>query len=480
MVDRIPQAEPLVRDGLKPRVLFPSQTAYAARIESYWCNNAKLRPACIFQPQSADEVARAVTALAKANQPFAVRSGGHSNWAGSNNIDDGVTIDLGLLNSTKYDGINQTARIGPGGKWKDVYAELEKYDRTVAGGREAEVGVAGFLLGGGNNFHAARYGWACDNVLAYEVVVADGSIINAEPGGEHAGLFRALKGGGNNFGIVTSFTMQTIASSPIWGGLALHPLEAIPAAVEALIDFTTHNADDPYSNVQFVVGHQPRFGGGVGITLASNMAGIEKPQLLRRFLGLPEIMNNYKTATLQEVLTYSSLPPNYYNIWFTLTVKNDPSIVLKAAELHNELAKELQAAIPDHDFTSHVAFQPVPRLFVEQSYATNSSGNVLGLEHNTCDSILMQASASVRTAELEAWTRPKIRALIDEVRAFANTMNGTIPWLYLNYAHSSQEVLRSYGVENTRKMREEAQKYDPEGIFQHLCPGGFKISALED
>lgn len=105
--------------------------------------------------------------------------------------------------------------------------------------------------------------------------------------------------------------MQTMASGPIWGGLALHPMEAIPAGVEALIDFTTHNAADPYSNVQFVVGHQPRFGGGVGITLASNMAGIEKPRLLQRFLELPEIMNNYKTVTLQKVLTYSSLPPNY-------------------------------------------------------------------------------------------------------------------------------------------------------------------------
>lgn len=187
MADTVPQAEPLVRDGLKSRILFPSQPAYAARIESYWCNNAKLRPSCIFQPQSADEVSRAVTALAKANQPFAVRSGGHTNWAGSNNIDDGVTIDLGLLNSTVYDSTCQTAHIGPGGKWKDVYAELEKHGRTVAGGREAEVGVAGFLLGGGNNFHAARYGWACDNVIAYEVVVADGSIIIAEAGSEHAG-----------------------------------------------------------------------------------------------------------------------------------------------------------------------------------------------------------------------------------------------------------------------------------------------------
>ncbi|KAI5862505.1 hypothetical protein GGS23DRAFT_570531 [Durotheca rogersii] len=476
-----PQAEWLAQSGLESRVLFPADAAYATRIDSYWCNSAKLRPSCIVQPHSAYEVSRAVTALAKTNQPFAVRAGGHTNWAGSNNIADGVTIDLGLLNSTQYDDTNQTAHLGPGGKWKDVYAELERHGRTVSGGREAEVGVGGFLLGGGNTFYTSRYGWACDNVVAYEIVLADGSIITAEAGGRHTDLFRALKGGGNNFGIVTRFTMRTIPSGPIWGGLALHPLDAVPAGVDALVDFTTNNASDPYTNMQFVVGHQPRFGGGVGITIANNMLAVEKPPLLQKSLALPEIMNNYKTTTLQEVLTYSSLPPNYYNIWFTLTIKNDASIVRKAAALHNEMAKELQAGIPDQDFTSHVSFQPVPRLFVQQSHAANSSGNVLGLEQNTYDAILIQASASVRTAELEAWARPKVCALVDEVRTFASSIEGgAVPWVYLNYAHSGQEVLQSYGPENVGRIREAALKYDPEGVFQRLCPGGFKISAVKD
>ncbi|KAI1080906.1 hypothetical protein F5B20DRAFT_537834 [Whalleya microplaca] len=481
-----PQAEPLIQSGLESRVLLPTDAAYAARIESYWCNNAKLRPSCIVQPQSAKEVSQAVTALAKANQPFAVRAGGHTNWAGSNNIADGVTIDLGLLNSTRYDDTNKTAHLEPGAKWKDVYAELEKYGRSVTGGKEAEVGVGGFLLGGGMTFYASVYGLACNSVIAYEIVLADGSIITAEAEGEHADLFRALKGGGNNFGIVTRFTMPTIYSGTVWGGLALHQLDVVPAGIKALVDFTANSLSDPLSNMYFVVGHQPRFGGGVGITIANQMSDPEKqindpaePTLLQNALALPNIMNNYKKATLQEVITYSSLPPNYYNIWFTLTIKNDISILLKAAELHNQMAKELQAGIPDQDFTSHVAFQPIPYLFVEASQDTNRSGNVLGLEQNTGDAILIQASASVRTAELEAWARPKVRALVEEVRTFANNIEGGVmPWLYLNYAHSSQEVLQSYGPENVRRIREAASKYDPEGVFQRLCPGGFKISAL--
>lgn len=111
------------------------------------------------------------------------------NWAGSNNIADGVTIDLGFLNLTQYEPDTKTVCIGPGAKWKDVYAELEKYGRVVVGAREAEVGVGGFLLGGGNTFYTPRYGFACDNVIAYEVVLADGRIVTTNAEGEHSGTF---------------------------------------------------------------------------------------------------------------------------------------------------------------------------------------------------------------------------------------------------------------------------------------------------
>lgn len=181
------QAQPLVDAGLQSRILLPKDAEYTTRINSYWCNNAKLNPACILQPRSATEVSKAIKALAQSRQAFAVRAGGHMNWAGSNNINAGVTIDLGFLNSTRYDPDTQTSRLGPGAKWKDVYAELGNHGRTVVGAREAECGVGGFLLGGGNTFHTPSHGFACDNVVAYEVVLADGRIITADAEGEHIG-----------------------------------------------------------------------------------------------------------------------------------------------------------------------------------------------------------------------------------------------------------------------------------------------------
>ncbi|KAI1097908.1 hypothetical protein F4804DRAFT_326191 [Jackrogersella minutella] len=474
-----PQAECLVKAGLQTRVLLPGDEKFTTRIESYWCNSAKLRPACIVQPCSVLEISTAVKALADADQLFAVRAGGHGNWAGNNNINEGVTIDLGLMNSTTYDTTSERAHIGPAAKWKHVYQELEKYGRVVAGGREAEVGVGGFLLGGGNTFYTGRYGFGCDNVIAYEVVLADGLIVTADATGKHADLFRALKGGSNNFGIVACFTMRTLPSGPLWGGFAVRPMDVMPAAAKAIVDFASNSSTDPDSTLNFTVCQIPRFGGDAVVTVCTNVAGVENPPAFEQFQKMPEVFNNLKMTTLQEVLSYTSLPPNYYNIWYTLSFKNDASIIAKANELHTQLASQVQEKVPDGDFTTHCSFQPIPRVVAQHSIA--AGGNVLGLETYPHDIILIQANVSVRTQELADWARPRVRALIDGVRAFAETIeSGVCPWLYINYASPDQEVLQGYGTENVRRMREVAIKYDPNGVFQRLCPGGFKITGVKD
>lgn len=306
-----PQAQCLVAAGLQSCILTPGNAKYTERNESYWCNSAKLRPACIVQPHSAVEVAAAVKALVGAEQAFAIRAGGHTNWAGSNNIDGGVTIDLGLLNETKYDATTEMAHIGPGAKWKHIYDELDKHGRVVAGGREAEVGAGGFLLGGGNTFYSARYGFACDTVLAYEVVLADGHIVTADADGQHADLFRVLKGGSNNFGIVTKFTMRTFPRVPIWGGYAVRPMDIMPAAAKAVANFVTGTSKDLDSSLNISICHIPRFGGSVVVTICNNVAGVENPPAFDEFRKMPEVVNNFQMTTIQEVLAYASLPPNY-------------------------------------------------------------------------------------------------------------------------------------------------------------------------
>lgn len=107
--------------------------------------------------------------------------------------------------------------VGLGHDWGSVYSYLEHFDVAVAGGRLAPVGVPGLLLAGGISFYGDQHGWAADNVLEYEVVLADGSIAKATLD-DHADLFWALKGGSSSFGMVTSFTLRTFPSKAVWAG----------------------------------------------------------------------------------------------------------------------------------------------------------------------------------------------------------------------------------------------------------------------
>lgn len=208
----------LLAAGLQSSVLLPSSDAYKERQASYWAANALLRPSCIVQPQTTEEVSRVLKVLADIDGLVAVRSGGHTQWTGSNDIHDGITIDLGRMTNVTYDAHSKLALIQPGGPWVDVYQELLKYRVCVTGGRDGNVGVGGFLTGGGNSYYAGLYGLGCDNIANFEVVLADGEIINANEA-SHSDLWTALRGGSGNFGIVTRFDMYTFPAQDLWGGV---------------------------------------------------------------------------------------------------------------------------------------------------------------------------------------------------------------------------------------------------------------------
>lgn len=133
-------------------MIYPGDAAFDKSVESYWAVNVQLEPTCIVQPHSVEDVSSVVSTLTSAGGTspckFAVRSGGHMTWAGANNIDTGVTIDLQLMNSTIYNEEAKVASILPGARWESVYKALEEYNVVVPGGRTGPVGVGGFLLGG--------------------------------------------------------------------------------------------------------------------------------------------------------------------------------------------------------------------------------------------------------------------------------------------------------------------------------------------
>ncbi|RAL04558.1 FAD-binding oxidoreductase [Aspergillus ibericus CBS 121593] len=475
---------PLLHAGLQSQLLLPADPEYAARQASYWSNSAKLTPAGILRPRSAADVSTALDALVAADQKFALRSGGHTQYAGANNIGpDGVTIDLGLLNWTRFDAATETVEIGPGARWKEVYGALQEHGRVVAGGRDGNVGVAGLLLGGGKTFFAAQRGFACDDVVRFEVVLPGGRIVTASAE-QNPDLFRALKGGSNNFGIVTNFTMRALVCDRVWAGLNFFPKEVTADATQALVRFTDRVHEDPDSHLLFfltylgALTHQPAFHDIVVVAAYVQLAGIPKARAYQDFLALPSIMDTTKLTTIPDVVSeYDIAPPDYYNTFFTATLKNNPLIVTKAAELHSTLVTTLRTLIPTNDFITQCLLQPLPTLFGHLS--THSGDNIMGVSAQPVNGLLFVAVVMVRTPELEAIVYPMVREWVDTVKSYAATLDGNLDWVYLNYADGSQKVLEGYGAENVRRMREVAGKYDPGRVFQRLCRGGFKIGDVD-
>jgi hypothetical protein len=164
-------------------------------------------------------------------------------------------------------------------------------------------------------------------------------------------------------------------------------------------------------------------------------------------------------------------------MWFTATFKNDARIITQASDLHNKLVEELRVFIPNGDFVTQCMFQPLPAIFGQRT--VEAGGNMLGLDRQKDNGILFLAVAMVRTPEQDAFVRPKVQAWIQGVKDFAATIKGGQHDLtFLCYSDGSQSPLASYGLENVKKMKEVAIKYDPAQVFQKLVPGGFKISKV--
>jgi FAD/FMN-containing dehydrogenase len=193
------------------------------------------RPALIARCASAEDVSRVVGFAREHSLPLAVRGGGH-NGGGLGSVDDGVVADLSLLRSVSVEPEARTARVGGGCTWADVDAATNEHGLAVPCGVISTTGVGGLTLGGGLGHLTRGCGLTIDNLLAAEVVLADGQQVTASSD-ENAELYWALRGGGGNFGVVTEFTFRAHPVSDVVGGPTFWPLEATNELLAAYREF---------------------------------------------------------------------------------------------------------------------------------------------------------------------------------------------------------------------------------------------------
>lgn len=230
-----------LQTGLQGRLIRRGDADYD-QARQLWNGRIDKQPAFIVRCETAQDVAYAVKLARRHNLPVAVRSGGH-NSNGFALVDDGLVIDLSGMKRVTVDPLRRTAVAQPGLTLGEFSRALEAYGLATTTGVCAGTGLGGATLGGGTGWLMGKYGLTIDNVLAFEMVTAEGQIIRASAE-ENTDLFWGLRGGGGNFGIVTAIEYQLHRLGQVLAGMVIHPMAKAQAVMRFYRDFSSAAPDE--------------------------------------------------------------------------------------------------------------------------------------------------------------------------------------------------------------------------------------------
>lgn len=212
-----------LRDGLRGSVCLPGETCYD-EARTIWNAMVDRRPGLIVRCAGTADVMRAVTFARERGVLLAVRSGGH-NIAGNAVCEGGLMLDLSPMKSVRVDPTSRTARVEAGVTLGEFDHEAQAFGLATPLGINSTTGVAGLTVGGGFGWLSRTYGLTVDNLISADVVTARGEVVHASQD-QHSDLFWAIRGGGGNFGVVTSFDFQLHPVGPeVLSGLVVHPYD---------------------------------------------------------------------------------------------------------------------------------------------------------------------------------------------------------------------------------------------------------------
>ncbi|KAI0449942.1 putative oxidoreductase [Xylaria acuta] len=456
--------------------LLPSSPGYESSVASYYSGQeASLRPTCIISPKTVEDVAKAVRALTSPTRPtegnettcpFAIRSGGHAPAANAANIDGGVTFDLRRLNSINVNPTESTVSVGVGNTWDAVYAKLDALNLSVTGGRTAGVGVGGLSLGGGMSFFGTRYGWTSDTVANFEVVLANGSIVNANAE-ENPDLHWALKGGSNNFGVVTRVDLDAFEQGSFWGGALAYASNVVGDIAREVAEINSPDTYDEYAALVVSWIYEPSVGTVVSCKMAYTKL-VEGPQIFDGLTSLPTLSGTLGITNASQLAIPGKSVAGQRQYWATNTMVSSEAAINAAYLRFNE-------SIPAFASIANISFgytiEPLPPAL----YARHGDMNPLGLGKNNQSLLIGLFFASWTDQVDDEQVDKAARGLMKAIENDSHRLGSYIPFKYLNYAASWQDPIASYGVESVGRLRKVAREVDPHGVFTHQVPGGFKI-----
>ncbi|EED23504.1 FAD binding domain protein [Talaromyces stipitatus ATCC 10500] len=466
--------------------------AFQKAVDYSWAQqNREIIPACVLRPRDTHELSKIVAILKKEHERrtragsqvesfFSVRSGGVNPGLGASTVKDGAVVDLSLFSEIMPAPDGSTVTVGTGSKWIDVYKTLDEKGLIVMGGRNAPVGVGGLTLQGGISFYSPKYGFVCSNCVSYEAVLADGKVVTASAS-ENPDLWRVLKGGGNNFGIVTRFTLRSFPYAPLWtSGIVTLAAFQYAKSLKAYHDYLAHTSsgkpgafDEDAAGPILSFIYVQKLGFQI---LALSILYTKVPEDKKwpahwdatGFKSLRGIRKNRVETNTSIVERFGgTAPAGTRHVQGTTTICNDLETIKNAYAIFCETTAELR----------HVNGLVFPFTFqaILPGWMNKGDPNIFGLENCTEPLIIISYSVTWAKAEDDEFVRSTIRRSIERIEAAAEARKAGHQYRFINYCMEWQRPYEGCGEENLKLMREASHKYDPAGLFQSGRAGGFKL-----
>ncbi|KAF5326342.1 hypothetical protein D9611_000612 [Ephemerocybe angulata] len=435
-------------------------------LSSHWAATSTQTSACVVEPRSAVDVGKILQLVGRYRTPFAVEGGGHATNPGFSST-PGVHISLNSFKSITYNAASQTVEFGAGLSWNEVYTALEPHGVSVVGGRALGPGVAGFTLGGGYSFKTNQYGLTVDSVVKFELVKPNGQVVGVTQNSD-SGLFFALKGAGNNFGIVTKFTLKTVPQGPIWGGIVTYMDPTSLAAINlATSKFSTQSTDPKAAMLSTTAYYQ-------GMPLTSVQLFYDGPNppagIFDDFLSTPSVQSDVGTRSYLSFYKQSPSNDTYgmRNYFHTVPIaKYTPKIMRLISNLTVAYGNEL--ASKSLVFMTLVAEPFLPTI----------------LTHSTSPSAypFTRAKAYTPFQIFLSWSDPAQDAVFESaLKRISDAMyaglvsegqaDSLLAPMYGNYAWGGTSVARIYGT-NLVPLKVVKLRVDPTDVMG--LAGGFKV-----
>jgi FAD/FMN-containing dehydrogenase len=435
-------------DLIGGELITPGDEAYD-QARKLWNGMIDKRPSAIARCTGAADVIQVVKYARKNNMDVTVRGGGH-NVAGKALRDGAITIDLGPMQGVWVDAARRRARAQGGVRWGAFDRETLALDLVTTGGTVTSTGIAGLTLGGGLGWLMRSHGLSCDNVVSADIVTADGRLLTVNET-ENSDLFWAIRGGGGNFGVVTSFEYQLHDLQPIVGGMAMYPEHMLRDLLHFYRDYTSAAPDSVTAMAGATLGPpgtslEGQKAGWIAVCHSGSVSDGERLVQPIKDFGPPALDWIGPTSyTAMQTLFDAGAAPGTRNYWRSNFMK--------------ELGDEAIDAM-----VSRAAELPPPGSLLLIEHLGGAVGRVG--EHETA---FANRSANYDVSVLSSWADQSddarnvawTRKFGDELRTFAT--GGA----YVNYMASDESAanVRAAYETNFQRLVTVKKKYDPTNFF---------------